>query len=833
MKTMTDQKPIPYIFHQTWKTDRLPRKLRQLQNTWQQHHPAAKHWLWTDKDNRSFLQKHYPWFVPVYDNYSQTIMRVDAVRYFILRHFGGIYVDLDFECLKPITPLLENQQLLIGCEPPQHLADMSRVRRHLGDNILCNAFIASSQGHEFWDHAIKLLVERGKRSDTLVATGPFFFTDAYQSYAHKETIHVLPSEILYPVDKHVIKKHRRHWPLSQAYAVHHWYGSWWTKKNSVKAIVRRIAHFLLQIPHSFLPVLKQYLRCIYILLMPSKGSHYRLQWNVSVAPELHMRTGPDSHQMWVSHLVKGTRAACALVDISTGKTLLARDNYPLISCLMVTRERYESACRAIMCFRRQSYPNKELVIIDDDPDNKLGQWVQSLADDSLVYVHLPDEKKSLGELRNLSLEHAHGQYIAQWDDDDLSHPDRLLMQMSALADMGNDVSFLQRQLFWMPDENKLSVTERRIIENTIVCKKSLLPAYPTLSKGEDTPVCETLVKNNDTVLCDKPELYIYVAHGTNTWNSEHLNKVWKGCALQYTGDAYNRKLKELEGIYGTQLFESEYFAGRPTLNKQEVITHLTDSEHYPSMLVLVPVKNAAGFLPRLFQNLETTEYPASKVSLAFLESDSNDGTYELLEKSLPQLRKKYARVELYKQDFGYQTARPRWSIDEQYRRRLILAYSRNTLLFRALRDEEWVMWVDVDVLNWPSDAFISLLDSGKDIVVPHCIKENGETFDLNTFKLSANAADLDWQRYIVDGILQPPVGYGRHYLGEFYGQELVELDAVGGTMLLVRADIHRQGLVFPAYSHRHYIETEGLAQMAIDMGYSCWGMPGLEIIHPA
>ena len=51
-------------------------------------------------------------------------------------------------------------------------------------------------------------------------------------------------------------------------------------------------------------------------------------------------------------------------------------------------------------------------------------------------------------------------------------------------------------------------------------------------------------------------------------------------------------------------------------------------------------------------------------------------------------------------------------------------------------------------------------------------------------------------------------------------------------MLLVRADLHREGLVFPPFSYKSHIESEGLAFMARDMGYRCWGMPNLEIFHP-
>jgi hypothetical protein len=67
-------------------------------------------------------------------------------------------------------------------------------------------------------------------------------------------------------------------------------------------------------------------------------------------------------------------------------------------------------------------------------------------------------------------------------------------------------------------------------------------------------------------------------------------------------------------------------------------------------------------------------------------------------------------------------------------------------------------------------------------------------------------------------------------------------------MLLVRADRHRDGLVFPPFFYGARsrwvrtpnpwrgdqvgeIETEGFAMMAKDMGIECWGLPDLEIRH--
>jgi mannosyltransferase OCH1-like enzyme len=37
----------------------------------------------------------YPWFLDTYDGYPYPVQRTDAIRYFLIRHFGGVYIDLD------------------------------------------------------------------------------------------------------------------------------------------------------------------------------------------------------------------------------------------------------------------------------------------------------------------------------------------------------------------------------------------------------------------------------------------------------------------------------------------------------------------------------------------------------------------------------------------------------------------------------------------------------------------------------------------------------------------------------------------------------------------
>jgi mannosyltransferase OCH1-like enzyme len=51
----------------------------------------------------------YPWFLETFDGYPYPIQRADAIRYFVLHHFGGIYIDLDDVRIREIwstpTPL--------------------------------------------------------------------------------------------------------------------------------------------------------------------------------------------------------------------------------------------------------------------------------------------------------------------------------------------------------------------------------------------------------------------------------------------------------------------------------------------------------------------------------------------------------------------------------------------------------------------------------------------------------------------------------------------------------------------------------------------------------
>jgi mannosyltransferase OCH1-like enzyme len=63
--------------------------------------------VWNATEARTLLEEQYPWFLPTYDGYKHPIQRVDAFKYFVLWHYGGVYMDLDVSCRRSLIPLLQ------------------------------------------------------------------------------------------------------------------------------------------------------------------------------------------------------------------------------------------------------------------------------------------------------------------------------------------------------------------------------------------------------------------------------------------------------------------------------------------------------------------------------------------------------------------------------------------------------------------------------------------------------------------------------------------------------------------------------------------------------
>ncbi|KAK0512943.1 hypothetical protein JMJ35_004960 [Cladonia borealis] len=170
---LIDDRPqlIPKIIHQTYVNDTVPERWREAQKSCVDLHEDYEYKLWTDVKSREFIATEYPWFLATFDNYSQPIQRADAIRYFVLNHFGGIYIDLDDGCNRRLDPLLSYP---------------SWVRRTHPTGI-SNDAMGSIPHHPFFTLVIESLIPYNRDwklpyITVMYSTGPLFLSVIWQEY---------------------------------------------------------------------------------------------------------------------------------------------------------------------------------------------------------------------------------------------------------------------------------------------------------------------------------------------------------------------------------------------------------------------------------------------------------------------------------------------------------------------------------------------------------------------------------------------------------------------------------------------------------------------------
>jgi len=186
--------------------------------------------------------------------------------------------------------------------------------------------------------------------------------------------------------------------------------------------------------------------------------------------------------------------------------------------------------RVINCFVNQTYCNKQLVILYEEADLPTHEFIirQDFGSDFKIVKIDADTKITLGELRNRSVEAADGSYVCQWDDDDWYDADRLTEQMNHLMFHGKSGSILSLWIVFDALTQKAYLPQPYLWEGSILCKRELMlqTPYPSIPKGEDTSVIQSLFRNNElSIIDDMPHLYVYICHGNNTWEYAHFKNI--------------------------------------------------------------------------------------------------------------------------------------------------------------------------------------------------------------------------------------------------------------------------------------------------------------------
>jgi mannosyltransferase OCH1-like enzyme len=219
---------IPRIIHQIWIGGRLPAAYRAWSQSWRVLNKDWEYNLW---DLRSIIQLGLTNERSFRESPSFGV-KSDIARYEILKKFGGVYADTDFECLRPMDEIVERctffAGIIFGPAP-----------------VINNGLLGALPGHPLLREAIRGLANPIKTRDgmgVLNSSGPGYFSNLIfnnKSLCADSDV-VFPSSYFYPLPNfrkeelargNQAKATIREW----SYAIHYWEASWlqapWWRKS--------------------------------------------------------------------------------------------------------------------------------------------------------------------------------------------------------------------------------------------------------------------------------------------------------------------------------------------------------------------------------------------------------------------------------------------------------------------------------------------------------------------------------------------------------------------------------------------------------------------------
>lgn len=276
------------------------------------------------------------------------------------------------------------------------------------------------------------------------------------------------------------------------------------------------------------------------------------------------------------------------------------------------------------------------------------------------------------------------------------------------------------------------------------------------------------------------------------------------------------------------------------------------------VLILTPL---ARFYPEYWANLLTLTYPHEHISLGFITPKTKEGDAATiaLQESIRETQsgpedQRFQSITILRQDFDppllSQEEHERHKIENQKKRRAAMARARNSLLFTTIGPHtSWVLWLDSDIVETPPTLIQDLASHDRAVIVPNCfqrfIDDQGRPdvrpYDYNSWRDSdvaqKMAKAMGPEDVLFEGYAEMPTY--RTLMAMLADKEsekpderqIMPLDGVGGTALMVKAEVHRDGAMFPPFPFYHLIETEGFSKMAKRLGYESWGLPNYFVYH--
>lgn len=217
---------VPKIIHQIWIGSKVPKKYDEWRQSWLKYNPEFEYILWDEKEILDIGLINEEKFLK-----SKNLgIKSDIARYELLYRFGGIYVDTDFEDLKPIDKMLLCRPFVGG-------------QLHFDQTSIANGILICKPKLNLLKILIDSLPNYKDNKcplEVLDYSGPEYMSKIiFKNKNILKDIVICPSQYFFPWPNTMIKskKNRYSWITDKTLAIHHWEMSW-MKKSKFKKFIR-------------------------------------------------------------------------------------------------------------------------------------------------------------------------------------------------------------------------------------------------------------------------------------------------------------------------------------------------------------------------------------------------------------------------------------------------------------------------------------------------------------------------------------------------------------------------------------------------------------------
>ncbi len=181
---------IPRLIHQIWVGPKpLPANFAKWGEGIRRAHPGWTYQLWNDASVESLLLEHFPQHLAIYRATKSYSQKSDLARYAILAIKGGLYLDTDCECRRPIDFIENTDEVIVAPELRTESKKVKELYRTLRGELYCVWTMLARPGHPLFFAAVEEIAQRLTRTlspdpiiNAIDQSGPGAFTDVIVRY---------------------------------------------------------------------------------------------------------------------------------------------------------------------------------------------------------------------------------------------------------------------------------------------------------------------------------------------------------------------------------------------------------------------------------------------------------------------------------------------------------------------------------------------------------------------------------------------------------------------------------------------------------------------------